>query len=125
MLLQPCAALAALEQPEHAIADYTRALQLNPGLTAAALNRGILHYQDGRHADAAADFRGALATATARRDLGMIHYNLALLDLARGDKPAALSNLEEAAGYGHDDTRGLAKLLRKSPGVPAVKGGKP
>lgn len=103
---------AALGQADRAIDDYTRALERKPSLTAAALNRGILHYHEGRLADATADLRQALATAPERGDLGTIHYNLALVELARGDRPAALSNLKAAEGYGHADAEGLRESLR-------------
>ena len=69
-----------------ALRDYTHALQLDRTLSEAALNRGILLSAEGRHAEAAADFDLALATASGRETRGMIHYNRARGDLARGDR---------------------------------------
>src|SRR5262249_30854507 len=53
-------ARAALGSTGLALQDYDRALQLDPALAAAALNRGILHYREKRYTDAAADLRLAL-----------------------------------------------------------------
>ena len=105
-------ALGALGQVDQAIGDYTRALQLNPALASAALNRGILHYQQGHLDDAVADLNRALAHAVGRSDLGIIHYNLSLVDMARGNRPAALENLKLAAGYGHEGARLLRERLQ-------------
>src|SRR5205823_7207713 len=63
-------ALSALGQSDRALRDYTRALELDDGLTAAALNRGLLHYAAGRFAEAAADLNRALGTTTERGVLG-------------------------------------------------------
>jgi tetratricopeptide (TPR) repeat protein len=101
----------ALGHTTQALCDYTRALQLDRTLTDAAINRGILYYMKGRYADAATDLEQALATATGREALGVIHYNRALVNLARGDRPAALSNLEAAVNYGHEDAHNLYKRL--------------
>jgi tetratricopeptide (TPR) repeat protein len=102
----------ALGQAAQALRDYTRALQLDRRLTDAALNRGILYYAQGRHAEAAADLDQALETAAGRETRGVIHYNRALVCLARGDRPSALSNLEAAVGCGHDEARTLYDRLR-------------
>ena len=42
----------------------------------------------------------------------MILYNLALIDLARGDKVAARANLEAAGNQGHEAARALRDRLR-------------
>lgn len=44
-----------------ALAEFERALTLDPGFTPSLLNRGILLAQDGRHADAIATFRQVIA----------------------------------------------------------------
>ena len=106
-------AFGSLGRPEEAIADYTRALDLNPSLTPAAINRGMLHYDRSRLDAAAADLNAALATAPARVDRGIIRYNLALVALARGDRPAALSNLEIADHEDHEAARALRDRLQE------------
>ncbi len=116
----------ALGHAEQALRDYTWALGLNEKFTEAALNRGILHYGAGRYAEAAADLDRALENASGREILGVIHYNRALVELARGDRPAALASLGVAQAWG---TRGPAAsatasnrspvgLLRGRPGGP-------
>ena len=106
-------AAGALGRDEAAIDDYSRALRQDPSLTAAAINRGMLRYKQGRHADASTDLRRALATAFYRSERGLIHYDLALVDLARGDRPAALSDLERAERCGHEAARTLLDRLRR------------
>ena len=81
----------ALGRSGPAFSDYGRALELDPGLTAAALNRGLLCYKAGRHRDAIADFQHALRSTSGREALGQIHYNLALAYLAAGDRSSALA----------------------------------
>jgi serine/threonine protein kinase/Flp pilus assembly protein TadD len=109
-------ALAALGRRSDAIDDYTRALAHNLGLSAALLNRGVLLVREGRHDQALADLRQALDTASGAHELGIIHYNLALLELARGDRPAALASLQSAQRFGHAEAHTLAQnLLRATP----------
>ncbi len=105
-------ALGALGQPEKALDDYTRALELNPALGAAALNRGMLQYRAGRLAEATTDLNRALAKAPGPKDRGIIRYNLALVDLARVNRDAALANLAEAAGLGNQAALDLLGRLR-------------
>jgi serine/threonine protein kinase/lipoprotein NlpI len=105
-------ALASLGRIDQALGDYTRALERNPSLTEAALNRGLLYYQKGRLADAAADLKQALATAPDPKVQGTIHYNLALVELARGARALALSELKAAVNLGHAEARGLQEKLR-------------
>jgi eukaryotic-like serine/threonine-protein kinase len=104
-------AYQALGQLDRALADYNRALELNPKLTDAALNRGMLHYRQGHHRDAIADMERALATTTSRSALGLIHYNLALIHLARGDRTAAASVGRAAIGFGNRDAVELSRHL--------------
>ena len=54
---------------------------------------------------AAADLGRALATASGREARGVIHYNRALVGLARDDRPAALVDLKAARDYGHAQAR--------------------
>jgi eukaryotic-like serine/threonine-protein kinase len=79
-----------------ALRDYDRALQLDPRLAAAALNRGALHLQERHFTEAEADFRLALESGA---DPAAVHYNRALLCEARQDHAAALACLERALGH--------------------------
>ena len=44
-----------------AIADYSAAIGLDPGLTVAYYNRGLVHYRLGEHSAAAADLEVAVS----------------------------------------------------------------
>src|SRR5262249_40696726 len=66
---------AALGDSERALADFDRALQLDPNLLpaaliAGALNRGVLHYQARRMPEALAEFQRALEIGA---DPGAVH----------------------------------------------------
>ncbi len=106
-------ALGASGREKEAIDDYTRALERNPSLASASLNRGMLHYQGGRLAEATTDLKQALAATIGRKERGVIHYNLSLVDLAHGDRIAALSNLKVAVSYGDEAARNLQDRLQK------------
>jgi tetratricopeptide (TPR) repeat protein len=104
-------AYQALGQLELSLADYNRALKLNEALTDAALNRGIIHYRQGRHEAAVADLELARTTTSSRTALGVIHYNLALVHQARGDRKAMASSVQAALALGNDDARELSQRL--------------
>jgi serine/threonine protein kinase/Flp pilus assembly protein TadD len=74
----------------HALRDYDRALALAPHLGAAALNRGALHYKEGRYPEASSDLREALLRGA---EPAAVHYNLALVHLALQDPDAARQDL--------------------------------
>jgi Tfp pilus assembly protein PilF len=92
--------------------DYEHALRLDPKLAPAALNRGLLHYEGQRFAEAAADFRLALDHGA---DPATVHYNLALVYRAQGNRPAAEESLRRALYHQpkHDAARQLQDSLRR------------
>jgi tetratricopeptide (TPR) repeat protein len=100
-------AFEALVQPARAWADYTRALDLRPDFTDAALNRGILEYRRGRHAEAIRDLESALAKSPAPAARGLILYNMALVQLALRDRAAAETSLRRAMEDGDSRSREL------------------
>jgi tetratricopeptide (TPR) repeat protein len=104
----------ALSKNDESLRDYTRALQCDDKLTGAALNRGILHYTAGRYSQAAADLRRALETASGHEARGTIHYNLALVELARNNGAAALLDLKGARDCGHLQARELCSRLESA-----------
>ena len=63
---------AALGRAEAAQRGYSRAIELDPGLAAARLNRGILSYKAGRHPEAIADFAGGLEAGPDRETRGRL-----------------------------------------------------
>jgi tetratricopeptide (TPR) repeat protein len=101
----------ALGRLDLALADYGRALRIDDHFTDAALNRGMVHYRLGEHRGARTDLSMALATAPGRKKRGTIHYDLALVELAAGDRKAAESNLKAAIGLGNLDAQELSKRL--------------
>ncbi|MBI3412109.1 MAG: protein kinase [Planctomycetes bacterium] len=101
---------AALKIKDLALADYDRALRLDGNLAPAALNRGMLHYESKRFQEAEADLRRAL-------DLGMnpamVHFNLALVSLARANPVDAKKHLQQTLSRepGHKQARELWNVL--------------
>jgi tetratricopeptide (TPR) repeat protein len=106
-------AYQALGRLDLAVADYDRALKLNDHFTDAALNRGMLHHQLGRDKAAREDLNRALALATGRKDRGIIHYNLALIDLAAGDRESCAQNVRSALELGNPDAQELSQQLHR------------
>ncbi len=70
----------AATEPAAALHDYDKALALDPHLAEAALNRGVLHLQQRRYADADADLHLAL---TLGADPAAVRHNLTLVEKAR------------------------------------------
>jgi serine/threonine protein kinase/Tfp pilus assembly protein PilF len=102
-----------LGRTSQALNDYRRALELDPTLTDAALNRGLLAYK-ARHIDEAiADFHLALRTNPGREAAGRIRYSLALAYLAKGDRAAARSSADEAAACGYKQATTILDRLRR------------
>jgi serine/threonine protein kinase/Tfp pilus assembly protein PilF len=105
-------AYEASAELERAFRDYSRAIERDPGLVSARINRGILSYKAGRHGDSIADFERALRISSDRQTLGSIHYNLALAYLAQGNRAAALASAQEAMAQGCPEARSLRDRLR-------------
>ncbi len=109
----------ALGHTELAKADYTRALELNPRLSDAALNRGVLALHAGRYVDAANDFKRAQRDSDAARPgtrptgnaAGRDQFEAALAHLARDDWPSARASLRQAAEHGDAAARRLSTRL--------------
>jgi tetratricopeptide (TPR) repeat protein len=111
-------AYQALDRLDLALADYDRALRISPRLTDAILNRGIIRFRQGRHDAAISDFERALKTTSNRGTLGIIHYNLAVVQQARGDRRAAAVGARAAIELGNPDAR---ELLHRLDGPAAAK----
>src|SRR5439155_269822 len=75
------------------LADFNKALELDPTYVPALLGRGYVHFQQEKHNDAVADFTGVIAldptSAAAYNNRG---YNQALL----GDSKSALADYNRA-----------------------------
>jgi tetratricopeptide (TPR) repeat protein len=79
-------------EPRRAAALYRRALSVDPGFVSAAANLGRLLHQQGRLDEAAAVYRGCLATTPDP----LIHFNLGVLLEDQLDPRGALQQYEAA-----------------------------
>lgn len=86
-------AYASQGQSTAAIRDSDNALELKPDLVEAAGNRGMLHYKLKHYDLALADLQSALARCAKPAS---IHYNMALVHLALGDRRAPVASLKES-----------------------------
>jgi tetratricopeptide (TPR) repeat protein len=100
-----------LSHPEAARRDFDRALDLNPGLAAVSLERGMLSYQEHRYDEALADLKRASGGASEAPEVA---YGLALVFAAQGDRTAALRHLGAlfALQPDHEGGKKLAETLR-------------
>jgi tetratricopeptide (TPR) repeat protein len=105
-------AAEALGRRAEALHDYSQALERDPHFAAARLNRGILSFKSGRHVEAIADLRRALNGAIEPKTRGRIHYNLALVHLAAGDRDSARASADQAIALGDDEAWSLRDRLR-------------
>ncbi len=103
----------ALDRLDLALTDYDRALRISPRLTDAALNRGIIRFRQGRHDAAINDLERALKSTSSRNTRGVIHYNLAVVHQARGDRQAAATSARAAIELGNPDARELVRRLER------------
>jgi serine/threonine protein kinase/Flp pilus assembly protein TadD len=105
--------LAALGRPEQAIHDYDRALQLDPTLTGALVNRGMLRYQAKQYDLARADLEEAL---TRGANPALVNYDLALVYMAQHQPEAAVACVERALQHEprHAEALRLREQLRRS-----------
>ncbi len=102
----------AMGRTQQAFADYSHALRQDPRLSVAALNRGILSYKACRYDDAISDFQQALATSSSPEATGRVYYNLALAQLAKGDRSLALASAEQSLAHGYRAADVLYNSLR-------------
>lgn len=87
------AALGGDGARESATRDFDRALELEPTLAAAALNRGLLHREARRFPEAVADLERARHNGYAP---AVVDYHLASVSLSAGNRPEALAHAERA-----------------------------
>jgi tetratricopeptide (TPR) repeat protein/O-antigen ligase len=84
----------ALGRPYDAIADFDRAISLDPGRATAYNDRGAIYYQLGRHREAISDFDQAITIypeyAQAYYGRGTVYYELGRSRRAIGDLDQAI-----------------------------------
>jgi tetratricopeptide (TPR) repeat protein len=107
-------AAAAAGRPEQALADYNLALEYDPGLADAALNRAALKYRAHLYAEALTDLRRAQEGGA---NPATVCYNRALVQEAQGEHAAALASAEDALRHdpAHAEARRLRDRLRPPP----------
>ena len=67
-------------------------------MAVAALNRGILAYKTGRLDQATADLKQALKSASDTMTVGRVHYNLALVYKAQGERCEGTCQRQSSSG---------------------------
>ncbi|HEY5315718.1 MAG TPA: serine/threonine-protein kinase [Pirellulales bacterium] len=97
----------ALHQVQPALADYQRAIDLDPALGATACAASALLAGAGRYDEAETTLRGALKHGA---DPAAIYYHLALVDIGRNDRWSALKDL--AVALKHDAAYAPAVALQ-------------
>ena len=115
-----CLSLVQLERYDEAIADCSRAIQLDGHRPEHRLNRGIARYRTGNFAEALVDDTEALAQNP--NDFRG-YYNRGLVQVALHRFEAAIADFDQAAALTSDptplteiyDDRGLAKLMAAQP----------
>jgi tetratricopeptide (TPR) repeat protein len=97
-----------------AIEDYSSALNLNPDMGKAALNRGVLQFELQKYEQATADLERAL---NLNAPPAVVHYNLALVCSAQKNHDAALAHVRQALKHepGNKDAQVLLKKLTGRP----------
>ena len=80
----------ALDRPKRARADYDQAIRLNANYGDAWLARGVLNYKEKQEDKALEDLHQALDGGA---DAAKVHYNLAMVQEARGDNAEALADV--------------------------------
>lgn len=84
----------ATGKTQAAIADYSAALKLDPGLMPALNNRANAYRRAGRLDDAVRDYKAVLRVSKAAHEYA--HYGLGLIAKAQGDTEGARSHFKDA-----------------------------
>jgi serine/threonine protein kinase/Flp pilus assembly protein TadD len=106
-------------EAQQVVRDYEKAIELDKNFGPALLNRGMLYYRNGRYADAARKLEAALQTDM---DLATVHYDLALVRLAQGQRDAARHEAELAlkSSPKHPEARALLAALKSTDKKPTL-----
>ena len=85
-------ALAEEGEHEHAIAEFSKAIEVDPKLAKAHYNRGLTYFEKGEFDKAIADFNEAIEVDP---KFAKAYYNRGTLHAARGEVAKAVSDLEK------------------------------
>ncbi len=99
----------AVADVSEALADYDKALEVNPRLVYAWFNKGIIHYILRDYAAARRCFDTAVALDPS---FGEAYYNRGLTLLQAGDKRSAFSDLSKAGELGVLESYNLIKRMQ-------------
>jgi tetratricopeptide (TPR) repeat protein len=94
-------------RPEQAMADYTKALSIDPGNPVFLANRAVSLAKDGQIDKAMADFNAAIQK---RPDFGYAFAMRGLTHLAKGDEAKAKADMTRAYGLGERHPVLVAKM---------------
>jgi tetratricopeptide (TPR) repeat protein len=94
-------------RPEQAMADYDKALSIDPGNPVFLANRAVSRAKDGEIAKAMADFNAAIAK---RPKFGYAHAMRGLTYLATGDQAKAKADMRKAYDLGERHPVLVAKM---------------
>jgi serine/threonine protein kinase/Tfp pilus assembly protein PilF len=94
----------ALGQNEQSLNDLDSALRIDPGMAVAWLRRGIIRAEMQQYSEAMADFARAVEQSSNPADA---YYQMALVDVARKDRDAALTHLNVALQHDRDHAGAL------------------
>jgi tetratricopeptide (TPR) repeat protein len=97
------------ENRESAVRDFDQALELEPSLAEAALQRGLLHHEANRLREAETDLERALHNGYAP---AVVYSHLAAVSLSREDRPAARVHAARAVAADPTDRKARALLDR-------------
>lgn len=84
-------------KPDSALKEYGVAISQNPDMYAPYLNRGRLYGRLRRCDEGMRDFEAALAL---KPDMGEIYYARSQCQLQKGNRPAAIADVQKAASLG-------------------------
>jgi tetratricopeptide (TPR) repeat protein len=106
-----------LTRPAEALADYTRAIELNSIYAKAYYNRGVAYTELGRSVEALTDFKRTIEIDPAD---ALAHVNIGALFASQDKLHEALPYFEQAAQLGSPEGVEYAALARQQLGIEAV-----
>jgi len=102
--------LLSMAQPQDARRDFERALEIDPNLAEALVNRGAMKIAEGRAAEGVADLDRAIALGTERPERAHYHRGLGREDM--GDVRGAYDDYRMALTLKPDMVEAEAELSR-------------